>query len=218
MRTKISSVAVSADGRTAAAVDSSGTLVVLDLATRRATFEVAAHLGPARRVAFDPETATIVTAGDDGYLRSWSPPERAPRHSVPIDLNLNPVYGLDVHSGRAVTASYSGSVTLIDLASGQIARRYPGHDSAVRIVRFRADGRWFVTGDHDGRVCLWRIDAAECHTWLDGHRSSVLDAKFADDGTIVTASNDGVVRYWRPTYDQPASALLAELAHYGARR
>ncbi len=208
---RIADLAVSADRRTAAAVDSHGRLIVFDAATRRPALEVAAHRGWARHVAFDPATATIATVGDDGYLRSWSPPSGAPRHAVLLNPNHSPIYGLDVQRGRAVTASYDGGVALVDLASGQIVRRYHGHNSAVRIVRFRGDGQWFATGDNDGRVCLWQLDEAECHTWLDGHRAAVLDAEFADDGTIFTTSNDGVVRYWRPTYDQPVDALLAEL-------
>ena len=208
---RISDLAVSADGRTAAAVDSTGRLIVFDAVTRNPSFEVVAHRGWGRHLAFDPATATIATIGDDGYLRSWSLPERAPRHTVLVNPHHSPVYGLDVQLGRAVTASSDGSVALVDLASGQVVRRYRGHNSAVRIVRFRADGRWFATGDNDGRVCLWQIDDGECHTWLDGHRAAVLDVEFADDGTIFTTSNDGVVRYWRPTYDQPVDALLAEL-------
>jgi WD40 repeat protein len=210
-RARIADLALGPDGRTAAAVDSSGRLIVFDAVTRRPSLDVAAHLGWARHVAFDPATATVATIGDDGYLRSWIPPDRAPRHEILLSPSHSAIYGLDVQPGRAVTASYDGSVALVDLASGEIVRRYRGHTSAVRIIRFRADGRWFATGDHAGRVCLWRIDDDECHTWLDGHRAAVLDVEFADDGTIFTASNDGVVRSWRPTYDQPIDALLRGL-------
>jgi WD40 repeat protein len=215
--TRIGDLAVSADGRTAAAVDSDGRLFVFDAVGRSPGVEIEAHSGWARHLAFDPVTATIATVGDDGYLRSWSPPERAPRHEVLVNPNRSPIYGLDVQRGHAVTGSYDGGVALVDLASGQIVRRYHGHDSAVRIVRLGPDGRWFATGDNDGRVCLWQIDETACHTWLDGHRTAVLDVEFADDGTIFTASNDGVVRYWRPTYDQPVGALLAGLPRRARR-
>jgi WD40 repeat protein/predicted Ser/Thr protein kinase len=209
--TRISDLALGPDGRTIAAVDSDGQLIVFDAVTRRPSFTVTAHRGWARHVAFDPVTATVVTIGDDGYLRSWAPPDRAARREVLVSPSHSAVYGLDVQLGRAVTASYDGSVARVDLASGEIVRRYRGHTSAVRTIRLRADGRWFATGDHAGRVCLWQIDDDECHTWLDGHRAAVLDVEFADDGTIFTASNNGVVRYWRPTYDQPIDALLRGL-------
>ena len=212
---RISDVAVSPDGRTFAAVDSTGKLVVLDVATGRIVLQIRAHRASARRVAFDPATRTIVTAGDDGYLYTWVPPETAPRRSVQLAAA---VYDLDVRAGYAVTGAADGSVTLVDLAAGRIERHYRGHDSAVRTVQLRDDGRWFVTGDHTGRACLWRIDADDCHTWLDGHRAGVLAATFADDGTVFTASEDGTVRYWRPTYDLTHDALLTELARRGARR
>lgn len=214
--TRVSDVAVSPDGRTAAVVDSAGKLVVLDIVSRQITLEAKAHVGWVRRVAFDPATSTIVTVGDDGYFRTWSPPETTPRRSLRVDPG--PVYDLDVHLGHAILGSYGGSVTLVDVATGQIARRYRGHDSPVCTARFRPDGQWFVTGDYAGRACLWRIDDDECHTWLDGHGASVRAATFADDGTVFTASDDGTVRYWRPTYDLPVDAMIAELALRGSRR
>lgn len=121
------------------------------------------------------------------------------------------VFDLDVLEGRAAVASQDGSVTVIDLAGGRILRHYRGHAGAARTVQFRGDGRWLVSGGSDHRACLWRIDDDACHTWLDGHTGDVLSAWFADDGTIVTTSDDGTVRWWRPTYDQPVDALVAEL-------
>jgi serine/threonine protein kinase/WD40 repeat protein len=213
---RISDLAVSADGRTAAAVDSGGRLIAIDVATMRVTSAVAAAAVTARAVAFDPVTAAVVTIGDDGYLRTWTLPELAPRSAVPI--SSAPLFGLDVLGGRAVTAGSDGVVTLIDLARGAIVRRYRGHSAAVRTVRFRSDGAWFVTGGRDARACLWRVDQGECHTWLDGHSDDVLGASFVDDDTIVTASQDGTVRSWRPTYDQALDAVVAELARRGSRR
>jgi WD40 repeat protein len=193
-----------------------GRLIAIDVATMRVTSTVAVRAATARAVAFDPVTAAIVTVGDDGYLRTWTLPELAPRSSVAI--SSGPLFGLDVVRGRAVTAGSDGIVTLIDLARGAIVRRYRGHSGAVRTVRFRSDGAWFVTGGRHARACLWRIDQGECHTWLDGHTDDVLGASFVDDDTIVTTSQDGTVRSWRPTYDQAVDAVVAELAQRGSRR
>ena len=137
---------VAPDGRTAAAVSSNGWLVLIDVAAERVVAEVKAHrLGASFRVAFDPATATVVTVGSDGYLRTWSADDGTPRREHHI--SASEIYGLDVHAGRAVTAAKDGGVALIDLTTGLLVRQYHGHTSPVLTARFRGDGQWFVTGE-----------------------------------------------------------------------
>lgn len=207
------SVAVSPDGRIAVAVNSWAELILIDLARQRVIAKIAMPRPiDTRRIAFDTATGLIVTASDDGYLRTWSPVDGSLQSELSIGDGA--CYSLDVRDGQALTAAGS-TVALVDLVDRQI-RRYHGHDAGVTTVRFSADGNWFVTGDSGGRACLWRVDVAECHTRLEGHGGGVLDAVFGDDGTIFTASHDGTVRYWRPTYDAPIEAVRAELSHYGS--
>jgi WD40 repeat protein len=94
---------------------------------------------------------------------------------------------------------------------GAIVRRFADHDAAVFMTRFHPDGRWLVSGDEAGRLCLRRVDAERCHTWLDGHTGGVVDATFTEDGAIFTASMDGTVREWRPTYGLTPAELYAEI-------
>jgi WD40 repeat protein len=213
---RVTDVAVAADGRTAAAVTSQGKLVVIDVAAERVIAQPQADTKAwSRNVVFDAATSTIVTAGDDGRLQTWS---LAGVRLRELRISSGKLFGLDVRAGRAVTASSDGGVALIDLATEQV-RRFRGHDTAALTARFSPDGRWFVTGEESGRACLWSVDDDECHTWLDGHTKGVVTVTFAsDDGTIFTGSKDGTVRSWRPTYDQPVEALLAELARYGSPR
>jgi WD40 repeat protein len=213
---RVNDLAVAPGGRHAAAVTSLGTLVLIDVAAQRVTAAIAAHpLTWCRKVVFDPTTASIVTIGDDGYLRTWSASDGAPRRQLRVSAGA--LYGLDVQAGRAAIAAADGSVVLVDVATGQIVQRFRGHDTAALTVQLRADGRWLVSGDEAGRACLWRVDASECHTWLDGHTQGVIAARFADDGTIFTSSKEGLVRFWRPTYDAPLEALRTELAGHGSR-
>jgi hypothetical protein len=94
-----------------------------------------AHRRLGRRVAFDDTTGAVLTVGSDGYLRTWSTAGalRSERR-----ITTREIYGLDVRGGRAVTASADGGVLLIDLATGQLVRRFRGHEAAVLTVRLRA--------------------------------------------------------------------------------
>lgn len=214
---RINDIAVAPGGRHAAAVTSLGTLVLIDVAAQRVTATIAAHpLTWCRKVVFDTATAGIVTIGDDGYLRTWSASDGAPRRQLRVSTGA--LYGLDVQAGRAAIAAADGTVVLVDVATGQLVQRLRGHDTAALTVQLRADGQWLVSGDEAGRACLWRDGASECHTWLDGHTQGVIAARFADDGTIFTSGKDGLVRFWRPTYDASPDALRAELARHGSQK
>lgn len=213
---RVHGLVVTPDRRLAAAGTSVGQLIVVDVATSKVNPVMPAPRPAAiNRVAFDHATGLIASVHDDGYLRTWSAPDGARRAEIPIGAGA--AYDLGVENGLAVSAA-GNTVALVDLAEGRVVRKYRGHHAAVTTVQFRPGGRWFVTGDASGKVLLWHVDRTDSHAELAGHSEGVLDAVFAEDGTIYTSSHDGTVRYWRPPYDDTPEALERELQAYGARR
>jgi WD40 repeat protein len=64
-------VAFAPDGRTLASGGQDGTVVVWDVATRRARAPLRGHTGAVRGLSFSPDGKVLATAGDDGTVRLW---------------------------------------------------------------------------------------------------------------------------------------------------
>ena len=208
--TGIDEIAVSADGRRAAAVSSSGQLAVIDLARATATWVVEAHRGEARRVRFTDGDRTLVTVGDDGYLRTWRADDGAAQ--AKLHLGHGKVFDLDVHGTVALVATSDGHVGTWDLTTQRLIQAYAGHATWVAKARFDASGTWIASGDREGVVCLHRVGVERCHASLVGHRAgAIAHVGFLGDGQIITVSEDGTARQWRPPYDASRDALACEL-------
>ncbi|MCT7972778.1 AAA-like domain-containing protein [Laspinema olomoucense] len=73
----------------------------------------------------------------------------------------------------------------------------PGHQGAVRSVRFSPKGDFLATAGEDGRVELWTRAGEHLRT-IEIHKSAVDSVSFSSDGTrVATASEDGSVQIWQ---------------------
>ena len=91
-------------------------------------------------------------------------------------------------------------------------RAYTGHTTQVGTARFDASGRWIASGDFAGRICVHRADLERCYVELAGHKQApVRHVRFLEDGQLITGSDDGTVRQWRPPYDASSAELACEL-------
>jgi WD40 repeat protein len=64
-------VAFSPDGRTLAYTSANHTVVLWDVASRRATARLSGHTQPVRAVAFSPDGHSLATAGTDESVILW---------------------------------------------------------------------------------------------------------------------------------------------------
>ncbi|WMV13025.1 hypothetical protein MTR67_006410 [Solanum verrucosum] len=124
--------------------------------------------------------------------------------------------GMDWNTGEDVGHSVSGfavvrnTIRLWEL-SGQVLLEMVGHTSIVYSVDAHASGL-IVSGSEDRFVKIWKDGV--CVQSLE-HPGCVWDAKFLDNGDIVTACSDGVVRIWTVHQDKIADPL--ELESYAAQ-
>ncbi|MEU4800887.1 WD40 repeat domain-containing protein [Actinosynnema sp. NPDC023587] len=82
-----------------------------------------------------------------------------------------------------------------------LATQLVGHEGAVYLTSFSADGDTLATASYDSTVRLWdlrdRDNPKPLGPPLRGHRSWVSSAVFSPDGgTLATAGDDGTVRLW----------------------
>ncbi|HRC58835.1 MAG TPA: hypothetical protein PKU97_23085, partial [Kofleriaceae bacterium] len=213
--TGISDIQLTPDGRRAVAASSAGDLVLFDLPHGKAT--VLDHVAGA--AAGDPVFAlveggeAVVTGGGDSTLRVWDATTGELRSE--LRLGAGRIYDLAVQgeTARVLVATSDGHLGLWNLATGRQERSYRGHTTAILRARFDREHRLVVSSDLSGRVCVRSVDSEVCSTWLEGHRpgESIFRVQFLRDRRLLTFSNDGAARLWRPLVTSDAAELAREL-------
>jgi len=100
--------------------------------------------------------------------------------------------------GRTIViGSRTGSVSLVDLSTGDARRGFGGQGGPVAGVVYSPDGQTVVTVGDDNRVTVWDPKITAPVAVLTGPLGQVQNAEVSPDATtLYTASLDGVVLAW----------------------
>jgi WD40 repeat protein len=108
--------------------------------------------------------------------------------------------------GKQLVAGVAdNTAVLIDVATGETARVYKGHQDYVIGVAISPDGKLLATGSYDHTAAVWGLDGdnatpAEETAILRGHRGVVMSVAFTPDSAMLaTGSFDGEIRLWKPS-------------------
>jgi WD40 repeat protein len=91
-----------------------------------------------------------------------------------------------------------------------------GHKSWVRALAFAAKERWLFSGDYNGKILVWPIDAEtpKPERTIDAHRGWVRALAVSPDGkTLASAGNDNLVKLWSVADGK----LIRELVGHGSQ-
>ncbi|ESW03856.1 hypothetical protein PHAVU_011G047700 [Phaseolus vulgaris] len=162
-----------------------------------------AHKAPVQAVIKLP-SGEFVTGSSDTTLKLW----RGKTCIHTFEGHSDTVRGLSVMSGLGIlSASHDGSLRLWAV-SGEVLMEMVGHTAIVYSVDSHASGL-IVSGSEDRFAKVWKDGV--CVQSIE-HPGCVWDTKFMENGDIVTACSDGVVRIW--TVDQNNVAEQLELDLY----
>jgi WD40 repeat protein len=218
----VTSVAFSPDGERLASAGADGTVKIWNRKTGKVRTLKQAHAGFVSSIAFHPDGKHLASTGKDKLVKVWD-----------LDLmNDLPVFDGPceaIHTrGTAYAVAFSplepnhlavgsnGIVTLWDWRNKKEAHTFPGHDKRGICVAFSRDGRRLATGDWQGSVKIWDVQAGggplcTLPQIRDG-RHPVGALAFNHDGTsLATASFDRNVDVW----DTATGTLRRSLPHSG---
>ncbi|OMO63433.1 hypothetical protein COLO4_32463 [Corchorus olitorius] len=148
----------------------------------------------------------LVSGSTDATLKLW----RGKTCVHTFVGHTDTVRGLAVMPGLGVlSASHDGSIRLW-AQSGEVLMEMVGHTSIVYAVDSHVSGL-IVSGSEDRFAKIWKDGV--CVQSIE-HPGCVWDAKFLENGDIVTACSDGVIRIW--TVDVGNIADPVELEAYAS--
>ncbi|KAH9695976.1 phospholipase a2-activating protein [Citrus sinensis] len=173
----------------------------------------------------------IVSSSVDSTLKRWRKGKLVEfweAHNAPIqtviripsgEIVSDTVRGLSVMPGVGIiSASHDCTIRLWAL-TGQVLMEMVGHTAIVYSIDSHASGL-IVSGSEDRFAKIWKDGV--CVQSLE-HPGCVWDAKFLENGDIVTACSDGVTRIWTVHSDKVADSLeleayASELSQYKLSR
>lgn len=194
----INSVAFSPNGRILIAGSQDKTIAMWDVPTGTLIRTLTAHSSAVKTLAFSADGNRFMSGAGDGRLILWDT-QSGSQIGNSFTGNNGPVASVAFSpDGQTVLAATFRTITLWDLNSREVLRRYEGHRSTVNSVVFSPDGQYFLSGSSDALVILWDVETGQDLLRLSGHRKTVNQVVFNADGTrALSGSVDDTVLQWR---------------------
>ncbi len=209
----VTTMALSHDGRTLAAADSTGTIQFWDLPSGRPAGALPADQPESTtNLAFSPAAPLLAFGGSDGAIHLWDVSHGRPsvhpftdQISYPRSLVFNPhgtLLAMGASDGAIRLWHIGRAVTLGPLLSGQTG--------AISVVAFSPDGTLLASGSTDTTIRIWNVETGRLHAVLTGHMDAVTSLAFRPDGMILASgSADKTIRLWNAATGQPIGAPLS---------
>lgn len=177
--------------------DENGTVRLMNLSTPDESVEFNGHDAMVESIAFSFDGSQLITASSDGDIRVWDTSDGSEIITVDGTEDAPQVVGFSPSGERFAIASEDRMVSIYDLPDGDKISDLSERDSTIRSLAFNALDTLLATGARDGSIQVFRIRS---HALYEGfsHDSAVTALAFlySDDGTLISGSFDGEVRFW----------------------
>lgn len=166
----VKSIVFSPDGRFLLSGSFDKTLILWDVQTGDRIQTFTGHQWQIASVAFSPDGRQVFSRSGDRVVKIWDAATgREIRTFTADDVNAAGAKSgsQGIRAGtfspdtrRMLTSkSFGGTLSLWDMDSGRILKKFAGHLGNVPAVDFSRNDNYFLTGGQDGAIKLWGISA-----------------------------------------------------------
>jgi WD40 repeat protein len=206
------SLAYRSDGAYFASSDQAGRVLLWSPYLEGPQAEWVGHDGAISQLQFVSNNQQLLTAGDDGVVRSW---QLLPSSPSKFELGETQLIDWSVSSSQsqAVCLAEGGRAFVLNVSNGEITSEYPKLEFKATAVAHAPNNSWVCVGDEAGKTRLLNYTDGVLRGTVAGHQGRINDvAIHADSTRFATCGVDGTVRVWgQPTADDPPQQPLHTL-------
>ncbi|KAJ3190236.1 hypothetical protein HDU85_000529 [Gaertneriomyces sp. JEL0708] len=206
LSSKVLSVSLSNDRKTAYTAESGHVARKVDLATGRVITTFKGHAGPVTSVAIGFTTTGdeyIITSSWDKTARRWN---ATGEPEMTYNGHADFVKKVVIFGKSVFTASSDGTVRQWDALTGECLRVFKDHTRAVEDIVLTEDGSVMYSASSDTTIKKWDTSTGQVLSTLRGHLTSVY-ALLLDDGSLWSASADKTAKRWDLETETPDVTL-----------
>jgi WD40 repeat protein/tRNA A-37 threonylcarbamoyl transferase component Bud32 len=211
---RVTSVALSGDGKTLVSASSDKTIKVWDVGSGQERATLKGHTDTVWSVALSDDGKTLVSASWDDMVKVWDMGKG--RESATLKGHMGAVTPVAL-SGDGKTLAWGSednTVKVWDVGTGQERATLKGHTNSVYSVALSRDGKTLGSGSWDGTVKVWDVATGRERAALKGHNESVFSVALSGDGkTLVSGSLDATVKVWDVATGQERATLNTGLVN-----
>jgi hypothetical protein len=214
-------IAASPDGKILGAVESDGR-TRLYCVEQKATFVLEDANASYRRttIGFSPDSKTITTGGINGIVNRWRHGidarqlRKGPNDGFPPDFRSPLQATVYAPDGSFIATAHDDGTARTYLEKAKLKYRLMGHAGGALCVAVKPDSKYVASGGNDKAIRVYEVATAQLLWEVAGHSGPVTRVLAPSPDTLVSASADGTVRFWRRgDASNPAATDVAGDAH-----
>jgi WD40 repeat protein len=172
------------------------------------------HDGDVLACAFSPDSAFVLTAGWDGFLRLWDVNLGTPVAGVQADTRPVSACAVSPDGAHWLSGSLDGLLGRWEATTQERVSLFLAHTRPVSGLRFAPDGGLLATASWDRGLTVWPARQPGQGRPLGSHGDIVAGCAFTPDGKqLVSWSYDGTACAW----DVARGCLAVEMKGHADR-